>query len=338
MVPRVSFVVRNHNYGRYLAQAIDSLLAQTFRAIELIVIDDRSTDGSHEVLRRFAGDERVRVVLHGRNQGHIRTANEGLTLARGELIGVFDADDFCLRRDAVARQVAVMDAHPRVGFVYAAQTYVDERGEPFRAVEPWAEDYVRDGFVEFAHLALRNYVAVSGTLVRRAAHDRVGGYDLGLPHAADWALWLRIAGRFQVAYIAESLYAYRIHSGNMSVAAHSPHRANGEIVTAVQMGFDALPPDAPAALKAMRRTAIQQVLLATHWGDRSLGRVRRSWLGLIDAAVRSPSLLATRTLYGAAARTLLLTGLGHRRYQRLANWRGARPMRGVAAPTLHARQ
>jgi len=333
MSPRVSFVIASYNYARYVGQTIQSLLDQTFSDLEVIVIDDCSPDNSREVLQRFANEPRVRLIFHETNRGNIRTYNEGLALAKGEFIGIVGSDDYALRPDAVARQVAVFDAHPDVGFVYSAHTYVDEHSRPFREFQPWADDYVRPGLVEFRDLAFRNYVPHTGTLVRRRCHDELGDYDLSLPHAGDWELWLRIATRYSVGYVAEPLYAYRIHGGNMSVARHSPAHANREIKAAIEHGFAALPADAPADLRALRPRAIQHVLMATTWGDRSLGRTRRAWQGLLDAARRAPSLLTTRMFYTAVARTALLSLLGHRRYQRLASWRGNQPMGGRATTT-----
>ncbi|HEX9141705.1 MAG TPA: glycosyltransferase family 2 protein, partial [Gaiellaceae bacterium] len=95
MSPRVSFVVASYNYARYLGQAVDSILAQTFADLEVIVIDDCSRDDSRAVLARYANEPRVRVVQHERNRGHLATYNEGIGLARGEFVGLFDADDFC---------------------------------------------------------------------------------------------------------------------------------------------------------------------------------------------------------------------------------------------------
>ena len=333
MTPRVSAIVRSHNYGRYIGRAIDSVLEQVV-PLEVIVIDDLSTDGTRDVLRRYDGDERVRVILHERNTGNIATANEGFAVARGDIVTLIDADDFCVNPDAMARQLDVLDRHPDVGMVYAAQLYVDENGDPFRTFIPWDADHVRDGLVEFRDLAFRNYIAVTGTLVRRELLLAAGGFDRDLPHAADWALWLRLATRARVAYIAEPLYAYRVHGRNMSVARHSPRQANGEISLAVSRGFDALPESAPVELCQLRDVALRQVLLATHWGDRGLGRAGRAWLGLLDAAARDPGLLATRVFYGSLARTATLTVMGHARYQRLASWRKARPMGGVAPSSL----
>jgi glycosyltransferase involved in cell wall biosynthesis len=330
MPPRVSYIIASYNYGHYVGQTIDSLLAQTFQDLEIIVIDDCSPDNTRDVLQQYANEPRVRPVFHQTNLRNIRTYNEGLALARGEFIGVVGSDDYALRTDAAERQVAVFDANPNVGFVYSAHTYVDEKSKPFRVFKPWADDYVRDGLAEFRDLAFRNYVPHTGTLVRRGVHDKLGVYDLALPHAADWELWLRIAGRYQVGYIAEPLYAYRIHGANMSVVHYSPSHANKEIKEAIEKGFDALPASAPADLRALRGSAIQHVLMATTWGDRSLGRTRRAWQGLLDAAWRAPSLLTTRMFYLALARTILLTALGHARYQRLATWRASRPMGDLA--------
>jgi glycosyltransferase involved in cell wall biosynthesis len=323
MQPCVSVVVTCYNYGRFVAEAVDSLLGQTFQELEVIVVDDASPDNSRQVLlERYADNPRVRLVLHEKNQGHIRSYNEGLGLAQGEFMGVLAADDFCLRPDALARQVAIFDAYPRVGFVYSAYAMVDVSSKPFRSFQPFEHDYVRNGFDEFRSLMFANYVPHSGTLVRRSAHDVVGLYDTALPHAGDWDLWLRVAAsRFDVAYIAEQLFAYRVHGTNMSIARYSPSHANGEVLLTIEKAFDALPADAPADIVNSRRTAIHHALLKTTWGDRSLGRTRRAWEGLLDAAKRDPSLLRTRLYYGALVRLSLLTIVGHKRYERLSNAR-----------------
>src|SRR5262245_57717851 len=114
MDPIVSFVVPCYNYGRFVGQAVDSLLGQTFEALELIVIDNASTDNSSQVLERYDDHPQVRIIRRQQNEGHLASLNEGLRLARGELLGVMDADDFCMRSDAVTRQVALFDAHPDV--------------------------------------------------------------------------------------------------------------------------------------------------------------------------------------------------------------------------------
>ena len=136
MDPRVSFVVPCYNYGWCVSQAIDSLLEQTYKELEVIVVDDGSTDNTPEVLRRYAEHPRVRLIRHQHNMGHIRSYNEGLGLARGRYLGLLSADDFCLRSDAVERQVACFEAHPSVGFVYSSVAFADRHGRPVWVKRP----------------------------------------------------------------------------------------------------------------------------------------------------------------------------------------------------------
>jgi hypothetical protein len=239
-------------------------------------------------------------------------------------MGVLAADDFCLRTDAVERQVAVFDAHPRVGFVYSAYCMVDEHSRPFRNFEPWPADYVRDGFTEFRELLGKNYVPHSGTLVRRSVHEQIGWYDPALPHAGDWDLWLRVACVADVGYIAEPLYAYRVHGSNMSIKRYSPAHENGEVLLTVEKAFAGLPASAPADIRANRERWLNEALMKTTWGDRSLGRTRRAWGGILDAPKRRPALLRSKLFYSHLTKLLLLTLLGHKRYERLSNARSAR--------------
>jgi glycosyltransferase involved in cell wall biosynthesis len=330
--PRVSFVVTNFNYASYIERAIDGLLGQHDVDLELVVIDDCSTDNSRAILQRYAGEPRVRLVFHERNRGNIFSYNEGLALARGDIVGTFDADDVCLRPDVVARQVAMFDAHPEVGLVYTGFAIVDEADRPFRESKPWASDHVRPAYEAFTDLLSLNTVPHSGALVRRSCHDVVGWYDPRLSYAGDWDLWLRLAGRFAVGYLAGPLYAYRVHRNNMTSRGKPPGEATRERMQAVENAFAALPPDTPAAVRDLRTPARRNALLTGTWNDRSFGRTRRSWIGLRDAIQRAPDLLLQRALYSAVAHLLVLTAIGHPRYERLALWRESRGRRSLSTP------
>jgi glycosyltransferase involved in cell wall biosynthesis len=317
--PRVSFIVTCYNYSRFVCQAIDSLLNQTFESIEVIVVDDASTDGSWEILQKYAADPRVTLIHHVTNRGHMRSRQEGFDAARGEFVAAFDADDFAVRPDAVARQIAVFDADSAVGFVFAPMTIVDENGVVISAPEVKKQDYIRAGLDEFRGLILDNYVPHSGTLARRSCERQIGGYDPDLPHAADWDLWLRLSARFKVGFVGESLYAYRIHTTNMHHASYSPHHANSEALRTLEKAFDALPSGAPSSLRDMRQAAYRRVLLKQVWYERHYGRTRRSWIALLDGARRAPGLLMTPRFYWSLVRNLLLTTLGTKRYKALAS-------------------
>jgi len=320
--PRASFAVSCHSYGRYLASALDSILEQRGCELEVVVVDDASTDETARVLESFAGEPRVRVVRHQSRRGHMYSNNEGIAMTRGEFVGVFDADDFLLRRDAVARKIEVFDRNPKVGFVYSAYELVDVEGRPFRLFRPWPEDYVRSGLEEFRHLVRACYVPHSSTLVRRAFHEHPDQiYDATLTHSADWDIWLRIAARSDVGYIADALQAYRQHPSQMSTKTMSPRVATDQLLRTIDKAFSALEPAAAAELAPLRRAAVESALLHETRTDRSLGRIRRSWAGLLDSVRRAPRLLASAPFYWAFARLVLLTIVGQGRYQRLVSTR-----------------
>jgi hypothetical protein len=308
-VPRVSFVVPTYNYGRFVGQAIESLLTQTFFALEIIVIDDGSTDDTAAVIGRYR-DPRVRLICHDRNQGHIRTYNEGLTLARGEFVGLLSADDLCLRTDAVSRQVEMLDRDPHAGFVYSALTFIDEKSSVLNVYSRWPQDGFHDGFDEFKLLVLSNHVPASGPLVRASCHRELGYYDERLPHAGDWDLWLRLSARYRVAYIAEPLYGYRQHGVNMHQAAVTPEVADDDHLRVLHNAFDGLPASAPAEVRALRRPALLRIAVRAIDQERRWGRVGTAWRRAWNAIRFHPSVITDHGFLVATTKLAIRTMLG----------------------------
>lgn len=331
MDPLVSFVVPCYNYGRYVTDAIDSVLRQSIGAVEVIAIDDCSTDDTPAVLARYGGDERVRVVRHERNMGHIATYNEGLEMARGRYLGLLSADDYCLRPDTLARMVAMFEAHPRVGLVYSTYTLVED-GRSVGRVASWPEDRVSAGYVEFKKLLWENQVPASGTLLRRELQDEIGLYDAALPHAGDVELWLRAAMRSDFGYIAEPLFAYRLHQANMGNTRFTPEQATDQLLLAMRKTFAALPADAPADVRAIRGAALQHALLHKAQLDVWQGRTTRTWRGVRYALRKDPGIVRNREFRALLPWLLLLTCLGKQRFWRTAGrLRGLRAQAGAAA-------
>jgi len=316
MASTVTFVVPCYNYGRYVKQAVDSLLAQTHRDLDVIVIDDASTDETPRVLRAYAGEPRVRVIRHDVNIGHVRSYNEGLGQATGTYIGLLSADDFAASPESVARQVAMFEAHPDVGFVFGRQQLVHPDGSLREVLLPNGREGARAGVDEFTSLMRINYVPHSGTLVRRACHDAVGLYDATLPHACDWDMWLRLCTRFDAGYIDAPLYAYRIHAVNMSHRTVSPGQGLSEVLRTLDGNFELLEPAVRTSVAAVWSDARRQAAFLTLWGDLAHGRTRRSWQGLGAIAMRVPTALGRRAYYGAVVRAAALSVFGSRRYLR----------------------
>jgi glycosyltransferase involved in cell wall biosynthesis len=314
--PVVTFVVTCYNYGRFLPDALNSLLRQTLSNFELIVIDDASTDETPQVLERYLGDPRVRVVRHQRNAGNIASYNEGLADARGRYVGILSADDYLLVDHAVERQVEKFEADPRVGLVYSAHTVVQEGSAPWIVV-PWSGDIIHDGLDEFRKLIWGNYVLHSGALLRADVARELGPYDPALPHSGDWDMWLRAAATNWVGYIAEPLYAYRIHGTNMFQRAMPPRYETDQVLLTIRRAFASLPVGSPPDLLAMRPRTLRHGLLQTPWFDLHTGHRRRSWRGLAYALRRRPDLLAEPELWRFMVRLLLMTLAGRDAYRRL---------------------
>jgi glycosyltransferase involved in cell wall biosynthesis len=298
---------------------MDSVVAQTLTDWEAIVIDDASTDDTQEVLARYRDLPGVRVITHRERAGNIRSYNEGLDAATGRYVGILSADDYLLRPDGLERQVAVFEADPRVGLVYSAHAIV-QAGSPVRPVVPWPSAAVRPGVDEFRKLMWGNYVLHSGALLRREVERELGHYDPALTHTGDWDMWLRAAARHHVGYIAEPLYAYRIHGSNMFHRGLPPWRETDQVVTTIDRAFAYLPPGGPGDLLAARRAVRSHAFLQTPWWDLHHGRRARTWQGFLYALRRRPAIVASGELWRFLPRLLLMTAVGREPYRKATAW------------------
>jgi Glycosyl transferase family 2 len=196
---------------RFLAEAVESILEQTFGDFEMIVVDDGSTDGTPELLKNYRqGDSRV--IIHRRNhRGLVASLNEGCSLARGRYIAIMHADDVAFT-ERLERQVDCLAAYPHLAVVGTGHTLIDtdgvRRGE---SSYPASTD-------EIAHRLLsKNCIAHPTVMFRKAAIDRVGRYRAAFFPCEDYDLWLRVSETFPLANLQEPLLAYRLHEGSVSM-------------------------------------------------------------------------------------------------------------------------
>ena len=214
--PHISVCMPTFNQARYLPEAVDSVLHQTWKDFELIVFDDASSDDTALVIRRFS-DERIRYFRQNRNVGIARNRNDCLAVATGRYIAWLDSDD-SYHLEMLARQSAVLDARDQVGLIYGAFDVMDASGQQLPAWPlPFSSDIVEKSAEAFAELSLCNYITTATVMVRRSSHDRAGLFAAEIGRSStDWDMWLRIALDCDVAYTAFPVARYRQHGDSIS--------------------------------------------------------------------------------------------------------------------------
>ena len=199
--PRVTVFMPVYNRERTLRTAIDSVLGQTYRDFELLLIDDGSKDTSIEILRSYT-DPRVRVVVHEHNQGIPKTRNHGLELARGELLAILDSDDIA-NPTRLARQVAFLDRNPDIAAVGSWLTKIDAQGRTRGILtRPTSPDDVR------AHILFISCFK-NPAMMARTAVLRQYRYREEFVYCQDIDLWARISEHHRLANIPRFLTRYR---------------------------------------------------------------------------------------------------------------------------------
>ncbi len=202
-MPKVSIILPTYNGARYLRQSIESCLNQTHRDIELIVVDDCSTDGSASILEAYAGRNNVRLIRHGSNKKLPAALNTGFALATGALL-TWTSDDNYFAPDAVERMTGYLEKHPDTPFVYTDCWIVDADGQVVRRKEAGPPEHLREG------------CAITCFLYRREVYEATGEYDSELFRIEDYDYWLRIMKHFRMGWLPEPVYYYRRHSASLT--------------------------------------------------------------------------------------------------------------------------
>lgn len=294
--PRVTVIIPAYNRERYLAEAIQSVLDQTFSDLELIVVDDGSSDGTPALVRRF--DDPRLVYIHQPHRGISAALNTALRATRGELVARLDSDDRW-ELDLLATLVPVLDRNANLGAVSgkggtmdaAGRLLTDTRGCPPR----FAGDSLRS-------LLYDDYTCNIALLARRSCIEEAGLYDEGLLANEDWDMWLRVARRHPLAFVDRVLAWVRCHDNSVT-ALLSPRFA--AVLDSRTVPLDKLFRDdtLPAAARAMRAEAYANVYLfkGLRWLQaRDYRRAAREFR-LALGATPQPALMVLRIVWRGAA-------------------------------------
>ena len=216
-LPLVSVIVPAYNAEAFISQALDSVLAQTYTNIEVLVVDDGSDDRTAEIVKSFAQrDERV-ILLQQSNKGVAAARNLAIQKSSGEYIAPIDADDIWYPQKLEKQVQSMLNAEPYIGLVYVWSVHIDKQGLLLKGYCK----IIQEGEV-YTELLHRNFIGnASASLIRRACFDRVGYYNCELKEQngqglEDWDLYLRIAEYYQFCCVPECLVGYRQVIGSMS--------------------------------------------------------------------------------------------------------------------------
>ncbi len=207
--PLVSVVIATYNMAAYLPLAVQSALDQTYRNLEVLIVDDGSTDGTRKAVEPFLEDRRVRY-LYQQNRGQAAAKNHGVRESRGEYVAFLDADDLWVR-DKLEQQVPLLLKSSDVGVVYSKMAYIDETGK-----ELGISDYGLFRGRVSGPLLISNFIGFGTSMARRQCFERLGGFDEAMKMGIDYDLWLRFSTEYAFDYVDRPLLRYRVWSGQMS--------------------------------------------------------------------------------------------------------------------------
>lgn len=295
--PLVSIVVPSYNHGRYLKEAIDSILAQDYPRVELIVIDDGSTDDSPQILASHPGRFHREYQT---NQGQVATLNRGWQMSKGDIIGYLSADDVLLPH-SVSAAVQCLADNPDAVLSYSDFNLLDPDSGVVRRVNTPECSY-RD-------MAVRMLCPPGpGAFFRRSAFEKAGLWHTGYKQLLDFEYWLRLGLHGRFVRIPQVLAGYRVHPGSQTFASSSNIRPE-EPVTIMQDYFGN--PGVPAEVLAAKDEAISNALIHSGYTHLRTGNFRLGFSTLASAFRMHPRNLLTIRLLRMGFNVLFNTA-GHR--------------------------
>lgn len=219
--PKVTVLMPVYNAEKFLAQAIESILSQTFRDFEFLIIDDGSSDQSLDIIKGFGvQDKRIRVVAR-KNKGLVATLNEGLSIAQGKYVARQDADDISEKK-RLEKQIEYLENDSSVGLVGTNYHVIDDGGRVTATTDVFTSpDDLKLVEVFFNHFG-------HGTIMARADLMTKHGYDITYKHAEDYDLWVRLSHEARIANLSEPLYQWRQHLEGVTTVHGGAMRAQAQ--------------------------------------------------------------------------------------------------------------
>ncbi len=225
--PLVSVLMPVYNGEKYISEAIDSILQQTYTHFELLIINDGSTDTSKEIILSY-NDPRIRYIENETNSGLIFTLNRGIDLAQGKYIARMDADDISLPK-RLALQVAYLEQHPTIGMCGASAYRIDAAGNIVGKMGKICDTNLLQASLLFSSPYIHPLMMIRTPLLQQ------NKYNAAYKHGEDYELWIRLAEQTKGANLPNYLLHYRWHDSNISVVYNEVQIAHNKVLVAQAM-------------------------------------------------------------------------------------------------------
>ncbi|BBD54714.1 glycosyltransferase [Planktothrix agardhii] len=247
----ISVVIPVYNGAKTIQQTINSVLNQTFKDWELIIIDDGSQDSTVKIIREIE-DSRIRIFSYD-NGGLSLSRNRGIHHAQGEYITFLDADDLWTS-DKLEAQFQALEEHPEAAVAYSWTDYIDQSSQFLHS----GRHITMNGDV-YQHLLVNNFLENgSNPLIRKQALNQVGGFDSSINSVADWDMWVRLAALYQFVAVPLPQILYRVSTHSMSSQIKNQER---ECLKVIEKAFE----QAPESLQSLKRKTLAQLYKYLMW-------------------------------------------------------------------------
>jgi len=231
-MPKVSVIIPTYNRSAFISKAVSSVLKQTYRDYEIIIIDDGSTDATAAIIERFNGDK-IKYIYQS-HKGRSSARNKGVAKSNGDYIAFLDSDDVWLP-EKLAIQVKAMDDTPKCGLAYTDAFMEDINGDN---IEQRSKKYSCPSGDVFAQLYNWNFISTSTSMIRREIVDSCGLFNEEFGGAEDYDLWLRIAAKHEILFIDKILARYCYHMWfNQDYKIH----VAGETIKVLEYAYERFP-------------------------------------------------------------------------------------------------
>lgn len=221
-MPRVSVIMSAYNAEKYIKEAIDSILNQTFKDFEFIIINDGSTDSTRDIILSYK-DSRIRFIENKKNIGLTKSLNKGLKLAKGEYIARLDADDSSMPK-RFEKQINFLDKHKDIAVIGNWIEIIDEETNKAHVLK----NSCNSAIIKWAQI-FKNQMDHSSVFFRKKIIEEVGSYKEIYKYAQDFDLWFRVLRKYKIANLPEVLTKYRIHSESVTKTPES-HKIQRKLV------------------------------------------------------------------------------------------------------------